>query len=427
MLKKGLKNKENSLFFGAKFGAKKQEKGENNMANITKKSNGTYLVRISCGSDAAGKNIIKSRIFKPSKPNLTHQKLNRELDAFVEEFEEEIAQYGVGGRPDKMRFAEFTEKYLEIKKPQLSPVTFAFYEEVIRDMLIPMFGTLRLGDIRTHHIQQFIQYLYVERPRGDGAEGHIAPATIKRYTTVMRSILTLAYKMEYIEEDVAVSRRIEFPKMDRPEVEAFSMEEVSQILEATESEPINIKLLIEIALFTGLRRGEIVGLKWDDIDLEKMTLSVKRSIYKPKDGKAQEKPPKSKNSVRTMAIPQRLCETLVEYKQHQDRHASYLGSEWQNLGYIFTEEDGYVMNPMTPTKQFSKFLARHGIRHLKLHGMRHTSATLLLANGCDIKTVSARLGHADLETTNIYLHSLESVDRLAAGMFDRILTKEKQS
>ena len=110
MLKKGLKNKENSLFFGAKFGAKKQEKGENNMANITKKSNGTYLVRISCGSDAAGKNIIKSRIFTPSKPNLTHQKLNRELDAFVEEFEEEIAQYGVGGRPDKMRFAEFTEK-----------------------------------------------------------------------------------------------------------------------------------------------------------------------------------------------------------------------------------------------------------------------------------------------------------------------------
>ena len=84
------------------------------MANITKKSNGTYLVRISCGSDAAGKNIIKSRIFKPSKPNLTHQKLNRELDAFVEEFEKEIAQYGVGGRPDRMRFAEFTEKYLEI-------------------------------------------------------------------------------------------------------------------------------------------------------------------------------------------------------------------------------------------------------------------------------------------------------------------------
>lgn len=69
-----------------------------------------------------------------------------------------------------------------------------------------------------------------------------------------------------------------------------------------------------------------------------------------------------------MAIPARLCETLREYKAHQDRHASFLGKAWQNLGYVFTEEDGYVMNPQTPTKQFSKFLKRHGIRHLKLHG-----------------------------------------------------------
>ena len=85
------------------------------------------------------------------------------------------------------------------------------------------------------------------------------------------------------------------------------------------------------------------------------------------------------------------------------------------------------MNPHTPTKQFSKFLKRHNIRHLKLHGMRHTSATLLLANGCDIKTVSARLGHADIETTNIYLHALESVDRQAAQTFDTILKKGEKS
>ena len=139
-------------------------------------------------------------------------------------------------------------------------------------MLIPMFGTLRLRDIRTYHIQQFIQYLATERPRGDGNEGHIAPATIKRYTTVMRSIMTLAYKMEYIDEDVGISRRIEFPKADTPEVEAFNAEEASMILKAAESEPINIKLLVETSLFTGLRRGEIVGLKWEDIDLEKQTL-----------------------------------------------------------------------------------------------------------------------------------------------------------
>jgi integrase len=161
-------------------------------------------------------------------------------------------------------------------------------------------------------------------------------------------------------------------------------------------------------------------LKWEDIDLENKLLSVKRSIYKPKNEKALEKAPKSKCSIRTIAIPCRLCDTLTEYKAHQDRHASFLGSSWKNLGYVFTEEDGYVMNPHTPTKQFDHFLKRHNIRHVKLHGLRHTSATLLLSNGCDIKTVSTRLGHADIETTNIYVHTLASVDRMAAQTFDKI-------
>lgn len=394
------------------------------MANITPKPNGTYLIRISCGSDASGKPISKSKIFKPSKPNLSYQKLNKEIDAFVKAFEEEIATYGIQERPDRIRFAEFCKKYLDIKKSSLSPNTFAFYEKIISEELIPMFGTLRMKEIRTYHVQQFIQYLCNEKPRGDGEEGHIAPSTVKRYTTILRSILTLAYKMEYMDEDVGLSRRIEFPKQETPEVEVYTLEEVSEILKAAETEPIHIRTLVELALFTGLRRGEIVGLKWDDIDFEKKRLSVKRSIYKPKDGKAQEKAPKSKCSIRTIAIPEKLCETLTEYKAHQDRHASFLGSSWRNLNYIFTEEDGYVMNPHTPTKQFSKFLMRHGIRHLKLHGLRHTSATLLLANGCDIKTVSTRLGHADIETTNIYVHALESVDRMAADTFDRMLNRE---
>ena len=100
-----------------------------------------------------------------------------------------------------------------------------------------------------------------------------------------------------------------------------------------------------------------------------------------------------------------------------------MGEGWNDLGYIFTEVDGHVMNPMTPTKQFDHFLKRHDIRHLKFHGLRHTSATMLLANGCDIKTVSTRLGHADLETTNIYVHALDESDRGAADTFDRVFAK----
>ena len=397
------------------------------MANIISRSNGTYLIRVSCGLDSNGKQISRSKTFKPSKPNLPYTKLNRELEAFVATFEQEVAEEGPmrNVRPDKITFADFCTQYLEIKKNSLSPQTYNFYSKVIEEELMPMFARLKMKDLRTYHIQQFIQYLANDKKRLDGHEGKIAASTVKRYATVLRSIVGMAYKLEYIEEDIGRSRRIEFPKEETKEVEVFTLEEVENILNALESEPWHIRAVIEVALFTGCRRGEIVGLKWADIDFENQRISVKRSIYKLSDGKAREKEPKSKTSIRTISIPERLCKTLTEYRLQQNRHIAYLGDGWKNLDYVFTEEDGYVMNPQTPTKQFDYFLKRHGIRHLKFHGLRHTSATMLLANGCDIKTVSARLGHADITTTNIYVHALESTDRMAAQTFDNFLKAKK--
>ena len=397
------------------------------MANIISRSNGTYLIRVSCGLDSSGKQISRSKTFKPSKPNLPYTKLNRELEAFVAAFEQEVAEEGPmrNVRPDKITFADFCTQYLEIKKNSLSPQTYNFYSKVIEEELMPMFARLKMKDLRTYHIQQFIQYLANDKKRLDGQDGKIAASTVKRYATVLRSIVGMAYKLEYIEEDIGRSRRLEFPKEETKEVEVFTLEEVENILNALECEPWHIRAVIEVALFTGCRRGEIVGLKWADIDFENQRISVKRSIYKLSDGKAREKEPKSKTSIRTISIPERLCKTLTEYRLQQNRHIAYLGDGWKNLDYVFTEEDGYVMNPQTPTKQFDHFLKRHGIRHLKFHGLRHTSATMLLANGCDIKTVSARLGHADITTTNIYVHALESTDRMAAQTFDNFLKTKK--
>jgi len=389
------------------------------MASISKKSNGSYLVRVSHGTDPFGKQIIYSKTFKPSSNRLPPASLKRELNQFVQEFEAEIENSSTAPKRN-LTFAEFCVEYLKIKTEALSPNTMVFYRMVIDTELMPLFGRMKLDEFRVYHVQQFIQYL-TSKKRRDRKDLPIAGSTVKRYTTVLRSILSLAYKQEYIDEDISLSRRLVFPKYQVPEVEVYTLEEVGQILEALKDEPINIRALIEIALFTGLRRAEIVGLKWTDIDLENKRLSVKRSIYKPKDGKALEKEPKSKCSIRTISIPDKLCETLKEYKENQERHASFMGAAWHENDYVFTEIDGQVMNPQTPTKQFSHFLKRHGIRHLKFHGLRHTSATLLLANGCDIKTVSARLGHSDIDTTNIYVHALESTDRAAADLFDKMV------
>ena len=388
------------------------------MANITQKPNGTYLVRISCGRDImTGKQILRGRIFKPSKPDLSQERFQKELNEFIEDFTDELQCERNRKKPENKIVSDFAKEYLSIQKTSLSPGSYDFYQHIIEKHILPMFGRMRLRDIKTYHVQDFIMKLN-SMPRNDGKSGHISPQTVKRYTTVLRSMLTMAYKMYYMDDDVGLSRRLTFPKEHYQEVDVFTIEEAKAILAAAKTEPINIRLLIELALFTGMRRGEIVGLKWSDINFDKQCLSVRRSIYKPKAEKSIEKEPKSHSSFRTIALPNCLCETLEEYKKSQEQYSLSL-STWQNLDYIFTDDSGNVMNPQTPTKQFSHFLARHNIRHLKFHCLRHTSATILLATGCDIKTVSARLGHSSIETTDIYVHKLESVDKQAASSFDK--------
>ena len=390
------------------------------MANITQKPNGTYLVRISCGRDImTGKQILRGRIFKPSKPDLSQERFQKELNEFIEDFTDELQCERNRKKPENKIVSDFAKEYLSIQRTSLSPTSYVLYERIIEQYILPTFGRMRLRDIKTYHIQDFIMKLN-SMPRRDGKPGHIAPQTVKRYTTVLRSMLTMAYKMYYMDDDVGLSRRLTFPKERYQEVDVFTIEEAKAILTAVKTEPINIRLLIEIALFTGMRRGEIVGLKWSDINLDKQCLSVKRSIYKPKGEKSIEKEPKSHSSIRTIAIPNCLCITLQEYKEYQNSYALSHGVAWQNLDYIFTDEFGNVMNPQTPTKQFSHFLVRHNIRHLKFHCLRHTSATLLLSNGCDIKTVSTRLGHSSIETTDIYVHLLKEVDKKAITAFDNL-------
>ena len=185
-------------------------------------------------------------------------------------------------------------------------------------------------------------------------------------------------------------------------------------------EPIHIHAVIATAIYTGARRGEIAGLKWEDIDFEKRTMYIRRSVVKLAQQEPEIKLPKTISSIRQIAIPQALCDILQELKKEQDRKKALLGEKWHEEGFLFTDWCGHVMHPHTPTKQFDKFLKKYGFRHLKFHGLRHSSATYLLSNGCDIKTVSKRLGHTSIDTTNIYVHALERTDKAAAECFDSI-------
>lgn len=396
------------------------------MPSVTDKPNGKCVIRVFCGTDEFGKKIVKSKTFTPSSPNLPYSKYHKELTHFTKLFEEEcqeMIQEGLLGVKNSTRipFSAFCEKYLAIQENTLAPETLVFYKTVISEHLIPMYGKMMMEDFKVRHIQDYI--LFLAHKKNAKGKGFISGGTVKRYTTVLRSILTLAYKMEYIEEDISSSKRLVFPKEEEPNIEVFSKYEVEAIFEALKSEPLNVRALIEIALMTGCRRGEIVALKWSDFDLDKQTISISRSAYKISDQEVKTKLPKSRNGIRKFSIPSRLCETLKEYKEHCDRCKAMWGDNWNPEGYLFTQYDGTIMHPDSPTRQYSKFLKRHGIRHIKFHALRHTAATILLTNGCDIKTVSSRLGHGDIETTNIYLHAIQEADQKAADTLDKLFTK----
>lgn len=425
------------------------------MAYIKERGNNNYFVRVSYGIMDNGRPFQKSRLFHPSKVNLPESKLRKELDAFVKALEDECriefeskhqrkateaaveeitlqddaqAKISVKHQPmltpvsasNAPLFADFCVIYLTAKKENISSTTYLLYETAIQRILIPKLGHLHLDEIKPFHVQELINFLATPSGRVDKKGEKLAPATIRRYLTILQSIMTMAWKQEYIQSNPADTRRLEISKIVTPEVEAFSNEEIAEILKMAQLEPIHIHAVIATAIYTGARRGEIAGLKWEDVDFEKRTMYIRRSVVKLVGQEPEIKLPKTISSIRQMAIPQALCDVLQELKKEQDRKKALLGEKWHEEGFLFTDWCGHVMHPHTPTKQFDKFLKKYGFRHLKFHGLRHSSATYLLSNGCDIKTVSKRLGHTSIDTTNIYVHALAKTDKAAADCFDTI-------
>jgi len=155
--------------------------------------------------------------------------------------------------------------------------------------------------------------------------------------------MTMAWKQEYITTNPADTRRLELAKIVTPEVEAFDEEEVADILEKAKLEPIHIHAVIAAAIYTGARRGEIAGLKWEDIDFENRTIHIRRSVVKIAGEKPEVKLPKTISSIRQISIPQALCDIFLDLKSEQDRKKAALGKRWHDEGFLFTEWDGHVM------------------------------------------------------------------------------------
>ena len=280
---------------------------------------------------------------------------------------------------------------------------------------------MKLRDIRPVHIQRFIDDLTKRDTHLDGKPGKLSPSAVRRYYTMICSLMKSAYKLGLIGVNPAERERITLPKFEEEQTEIFTEQELADLLQALEGEPLMFRLLIHMALNTGCRRGELMGLKWSDIDFKTGVLTVSRSNYKlTGDPEVKSKSTKTGGTRRVM-IPPYCLGMLRRYRAEQDGYRLSLGNAWRGDDWIFIQADGKPMYPTTPTQWFSKFQKRYGLPHRKFHALRHTSATLLLSNGTNIKNVAARLDHTQLKTTNRYVHAVEQAERDAANTFEILL------
>lgn len=454
------------------------------MATVTKRGN-TYKITVSCGYDTQGRQVRKSMTWKPAE-GMTKRQIEKELDRQAVIFEERVRNGQV--LSGSIKFADFAEQWVnEYAQKQLRAKTVAQYQALL-PRINAAIGHLRLDRIQPYHLISFYNELSEDGVRKDTKylckidfkaylkehnltkcklaesagvnlgvldsmtkgknisepsadkicavlhikrtdlfnaidKGKLSGKTLHHYHTLISSILSTAVQWQIINSNPCT--RVKPPKMERKEALYLDEIQAGQLLNALDKEPILYRALFNTIIYSGMRRGEACGLEWSDVDFENGLIDInKSSLYLPSKG-IYEDDTKNTSSRRVIKLPLTAIQLLKEYKTYQTEMRLKIGDRWQGSKKVFTTEDGRPLHPDTASGWFAKFTARHNLPHITVHSLRHTNATLMIANGTDIKTVSKRLGHADISTTgNIYTHAIKSADELAASRLDDIFRKQ---
>ena len=316
-----------------------------------------------------------------------------------------------------MLFADYMELWLEIIRSSVEKTTFSSYTQMVKGKIAPYFRNtgLTLDGIQAKHIQSF--YLHELKT--------VSPGTVIHYHANIHKALKYAVKMDLIPFNPA--DKVERPKKQRYIADYYRQKELERLLEASKDHPYS--LLIQMTAFYGLRRSEALGLKWDAIDFERGTISVIRTVTTiTVDGKQTEieqQSAKTKSSLRSLPLIGSFREYFMQVKEAQELNKQACGNCYNHEydGFAFVDELGERMRANYLTSAFPKFLESHGLRRMRFHDLRHSCASLLLANGVPLKHIQEWLGHSDFTTTaNIYAHLDYKSKITSANVMDNILT-----
>ena len=389
--------------------------------SIEKRGKNSY--RLSC---LAGYNLQGKPIKKTKTVHGTKKEAEIELAKFVAD-----VQNGMVIEGKSLKFSEFTEIWKrDYGSKELAPSTYKRYCRMLETRLLPYFGHFYVNKIKPTDIMQFYDLLSKDtqlvRKKDNNGSKTLKPLSGKTILEHHRLLRAMLHKAVYWQ--VIVSNpveRVQPPKVKKPKRKYYDDDQCKILLENLEQldeEQIKYKTAIILTVFTGVRLGELMGLEWNDIDFRNGIVSINRSSQYLADKGVFTKVPKTESSIREVAIPDFVISLLEEYKLWYEEQKSLYGELWIDSNRLFVQADGKPMHPSTISKWFVKFIGQIGLPVINFHGLRHTNATLLIAQNIDVAVVAARLGHAQITTTfNFYVHPIIAHNKKAGFALENLL------
>ena len=389
--------------------------------SIEKRGKNSYRLTVSEGFDLNGKPMIHRKTVHGTKKDA-----EVELAKFVTEVQNGLV---IDGK--SLKFSEFTEIWKrDYGSKELAPSTYKRYCRMLETRLLPYFGHFYINKIKPTDIMKFYDLLEKDtqlvRKKGNNGSKTRKPLsgkTILEHHRLLRAMLHKAVYWQLVVSNPA--ERVQPPKARKPKRKSYDDEQTKILLENLEllsSEDTKYKVAIILTVFTGVRLGELMGLEWQDVDFKNGIISINRSSQYLSDMGVFTKVPKTESSIREIAIPEFIISLLEEYKLWYEEQKSLYGELWTNSDRLFVQADGKPMHPSTISKWFVKYVGQIGLPVINFHGLRHTNASLLVAQNIDIAVISARLGHAQISTTlDFYVHPLLSHNRKAGYALENLL------
>jgi integrase len=317
----------------------------------------------------------------------------------------------------KTTFAEFLERWLkDYVWPNLSPRTAEGYESIVRKHLIPKLGNIALSQIKPEHLQNY----YSDRLKSGrcNGKGGLNPLTVRHHHMAIHCALQTAVKWGLISRNPADA--VSTPKAQRKDIHIMSEQQLQSFLNEAKRTPYYS--LFYLALFTGMRRSELLALRWRDLDLVKGTVYVSRSLHHLLDKTLVFRQTKTAKGRRTVALPTSCMLEMINHKEEQQAIKTMLGESLTDNNLVFSQPEGSPLLPDTISHAWTKIAKRAGIEGIRLHDARHSHASFMLKQGTHPKIVQERLGHASIQTTlDVYSHVVPGLQEAAAKRFDEMM------